>query len=101
MQAEGQGGPACTRHAACALRGGSLQAQLVRPHQAPARLTGRGCRWQHAEALEWLWFLNARSDVTYRLMHGDKDTYRLAFHLAGRLPQFQQVRRQGRLALWQ
>jgi hypothetical protein len=24
-------------------------------------------------------------------MHGDKDTYRLAFHLAGSLDQFQQV----------
>eukprot|EP00882_Tetradesmus_deserticola_P029699 GHRQ01033290.1.p1 GENE.GHRQ01033290.1~~GHRQ01033290.1.p1 ORF type:complete len:153 (+),score=29.45 GHRQ01033290.1:489-947(+) len=40
-------------------------------------------RLRHYDVLEWLFWLNSHSDVTYQHMHGDKDTYRLAFSLAG------------------
>ena len=43
--------------------------------------------------LEWLLFLNTHDEVTYRTAHGDKDTFRAAFHLAGRAAMYQQVRR--------
>ena len=45
----------------------------------------------HADVLEWIWFLNAHNDVIYKLMHGDKDTFRLAFELAGKGDAFIQV----------
>ena len=41
--------------------------------------------------LEWLWFLNSHPGVTYRNMYGDKDTFRLAFHLAGKASAFWQA----------
>jgi alpha 1,2-mannosyltransferase len=34
-------------------------------------------------AVQLAWFINSRSRFFYRYMHGDKDTYRLAFALAG------------------
>jgi hypothetical protein len=40
-------------------------------------------RLRHYDVLEWLFWLNSHSNVTYQHMHGDKDTYRLAFSLAG------------------
>ena len=45
----------------------------------------------HADALEWLWFVNSHAEVVYRLMYGDKDTFRLAFALAGKSDYFEQV----------
>ena len=45
----------------------------------------------HADALEWLWFVNSHSEVIYKLMYGDKDTFRLAFALAGKSGYFEQV----------
>ena len=46
----------------------------------------------YAQVLEWLWLLNSHREVMYKKMHGDKDTYKLAFFLAGKLDQFEQVR---------
>lgn len=46
----------------------------------------------HADVLEWLWFLNSHPEVMYKVMHGDKDTFRLAFHLAGKASDFWQAR---------
>ena len=45
----------------------------------------------HADALEWLWFVNSHSEVIYKLMYGDKDTFRLAFALAGKSDYYEQV----------
>ena len=54
-------------------------------HAAHAR------RNMHADALEWLWFVNSHAEVVYKLMYGDKDTFRLAFALAGKSDYFEQV----------
>ncbi|KAG2440494.1 hypothetical protein HYH02_010372 [Chlamydomonas schloesseri] len=40
--------------------------------------------------LEWVWFVNAHHDVTYNWMYGDKDSFRLAFALAGMIDSFSQ-----------
>lgn len=45
----------------------------------------------HADVLEWLWFLNSHAETIYKLMYGDKDTFSLAFHLAGKGDQYHQV----------
>ncbi len=42
--------------------------------------------------LEWLWFLNSHPETIYKLMYGDKDTFRLAFALAGKESAYHQVR---------
>ena len=52
---------------------------------------GCGCRLWHADVLEWVWFLNSYPEVMYRTMYGDKDTFRIAFHLAGKAEMFSQV----------
>ena len=49
-------------------------------------------RLWHVDVLEWLWWLNSHNGVTYDNMLGDKDTYRLAFALANKLPEYQQVK---------
>jgi len=46
---------------------------------------------QHQDVLEYMQALNENSDVVYDQMYGDKDTYRLAFALAGKLDKFHQV----------
>ncbi|WIA35119.1 hypothetical protein OEZ86_003600 [Tetradesmus obliquus] len=56
-------------------------------------------RLRHYDVLEWLFWLNSRSNETYQHMHGDKDTYRLAFGLAGKLAQHRQVALQPRDAM--
>ncbi|CAL8463979.1 g3514 [Coccomyxa elongata] len=48
-------------------------------------------RNMHSDVLEWLWFLNSHADTIYKLMYGDKDTFSLAFHLAGKAEQYHQV----------
>lgn len=50
-----------------------------------------GRRLWHADVLEWVWFLNSYPEVMYRTMYGDKDTFRIAFHLAGKAEMFSQV----------
>jgi hypothetical protein len=50
------------------------------------------CRNLHADVLEWLWFLNSHAETIYKLMYGDKDTFSLAFHLAGKNVSYQQVK---------
>jgi hypothetical protein len=42
--------------------------------------------------LEWLWYLNSHPEVVYKSMHGDKDSFRLAFALAGKAANYTQVR---------
>lgn len=49
------------------------------------------CRLRHADVLEWLWFLNSHQAVVSDWMWGDKDTFRLAFALAGKEEDFWQV----------
>ena len=48
-------------------------------------------RARHADVLEWLWFLNSHRKPVSKWMWGDKDTYRLAFALANKADDFQQV----------
>ena len=49
------------------------------------------CRAAQPEVLEWLWYLNSHANYVYPRTGGDKDTYKLAFHLAGRPDDFRQV----------
>ena len=51
------------------------------------------CRQKHDDVLEWIMFLNLHADMLYSIIWGDKDTYRLAFHLAGKSSSFSQVHR--------
>ena len=46
---------------------------------------------KHADVLEWILWLNSRNRFTYKLDYGDKDTYKSAFFLAGKLQLFHQV----------
>lgn len=48
-------------------------------------------RGRHADVLEWLWFLNSHPRLTSQQLQGDKDTFPMAFGLAGKGTQFQQV----------
>jgi hypothetical protein len=41
--------------------------------------------------LETAFWLNAWSDVTYRLMHGDKDSFALGFAAAGKADEYEQL----------
>ena len=50
------------------------------------------CRQQHVDVLYWLWYITANSDFFYPRMHGDKDTYRLAFALANKASQYNQLK---------
>lgn len=51
----------------------------------------RLCRRENDEVMEWIVFLNLHADVLFNIIWGDKDTYRLAFHLAGRSRNFAQA----------
>jgi hypothetical protein len=44
------------------------------------------------DVLEWLWFLNSHTAITYAESFGDKDTFRLAFAITSKVHAFQQVR---------
>jgi hypothetical protein len=48
-------------------------------------------RSAHADVLEWLWLLNSHRELVYECVVGDKDTYRMAFELAGKDQQYTQV----------
>jgi hypothetical protein len=56
-------------------------------------------RTRLADVMEWILFLNSRDEVTYRYAHGDKDTFRAAFYLAGRGDDYAQVEQPVSLAL--
>jgi len=47
------------------------------------------------QVLEYLWLLNSHHEWVYKHMHGDKDTFLLAFSMAGKLDMFTQVRWRG------
>jgi hypothetical protein len=49
-------------------------------------------RSAHADVLEWLWLLNSHHEVVYECVVGDKDTYRMAFEMAGKAQHYVQVR---------
>ncbi|KAL0026151.1 hypothetical protein WJX79_005452 [Trebouxia sp. C0005] len=49
-------------------------------------------RQKHADVLHWLWFVTTNSDFFYARMHGDKDTYRLAFALADKAGEYHQIK---------
>ncbi|KAF6260025.1 mannosyltransferase putative-domain-containing protein [Scenedesmus sp. NREL 46B-D3] len=48
-------------------------------------------RSAHADVLEWLWLLNSHRELVYECVVGDKDTYRMAFDLAGKEQHYVQV----------
>eukprot|EP00798_Chlamydomonas_sp_ICE-L_P031339 gene31339-6489_t len=48
-------------------------------------------RIKHADVLEHLLWINSYSDVMYRYLHGDKDTFPLAFATAGKASHFRLV----------
>eukprot|EP00878_Enallax_costatus_P040548 GHUV01046855.1.p3 GENE.GHUV01046855.1~~GHUV01046855.1.p3 ORF type:complete len:120 (-),score=34.15 GHUV01046855.1:107-466(-) len=49
-------------------------------------------RAMHLDVLEWTWFLNAFSKgFIYDYMRGDKDTYAVAFGLAGKAHLYQHI----------
>eukprot|EP00882_Tetradesmus_deserticola_P030000 GHRQ01033651.1.p3 GENE.GHRQ01033651.1~~GHRQ01033651.1.p3 ORF type:complete len:218 (+),score=91.79 GHRQ01033651.1:1480-2133(+) len=49
-------------------------------------------RAQHLDVLEWTWFLNSFSDKhIYDFMYGDKDTYGVAFGMAGKAHMYQHI----------
>lgn len=50
------------------------------------------CRQTHADVLHWLWFVTANSEFFYPRMHGDKDTYHLAFALANKTSEYHQIK---------
>jgi len=62
--------------------------KLADPRNTRIRFASRNL---HADVLEWLWFVNSHSEVIYKLMYGDKDTFRLAFALAGKSDYYEQV----------
>eukprot|EP00775_Hariotina_reticulata_P001016 gene1016-1349_t len=47
-------------------------------------------RLKLADVLQYLWLLNSHHEWVYKHMHGDKDTFLLAFALAGKLDAFRQ-----------
>eukprot|EP00877_Chromochloris_zofingiensis_P003033 jgi/Chrzof1/12730/Cz07g05150.t1 len=49
--------------------------------------------------IDWLWFLNSHKSTVYRNLHGDKDTFLVAFSLAGKPNEFQQVKHNPREGL--
>lgn len=48
-------------------------------------------RLAHADVLEWAWWLNSHWRTTFQHMHGDKDSWRLAFGLANKTHAYRQV----------
>eukprot|EP00879_Flechtneria_rotunda_P006269 GHRR01006589.1.p1 GENE.GHRR01006589.1~~GHRR01006589.1.p1 ORF type:complete len:664 (+),score=211.87 GHRR01006589.1:538-2529(+) len=48
-------------------------------------------RLRHRDVLEWLWLVNAHADLVYRCVVGDKDTFKMAFNLAGKGHHYMQV----------
>ncbi|KAG2500725.1 hypothetical protein HYH03_001489 [Edaphochlamys debaryana] len=49
-------------------------------------------RTRHLDMLEWAWWLNSMGkDVTYKYVYGDKDTFGVAFAMAGKPTAYYQV----------
>lgn len=48
-------------------------------------------RVRHADVLELMWMLNSHHDVLYGLMYGDKDTFKIAYFLANKSQEYNQV----------
>eukprot|EP00882_Tetradesmus_deserticola_P022210 GHRQ01024103.1.p1 GENE.GHRQ01024103.1~~GHRQ01024103.1.p1 ORF type:complete len:287 (+),score=92.86 GHRQ01024103.1:2155-3015(+) len=68
-----------------AVRGSILCCSL---RAVPADIACRCC----SDVLEWTWFLNSFSDKhIYDFMYGDKDTYGVAFGMAGKAHMYQHI----------
>jgi hypothetical protein len=48
-------------------------------------------RRRHADVLEYLFWINSFADTVYREVHGDKDTFPLAFAVAGKAHEYSQM----------
>ena len=46
---------------------------------------------RHGDVAEWALWINSFSDTIYRTLWGDKDTYALAFAVAGKAHEFNQL----------
>jgi hypothetical protein len=46
---------------------------------------------QHGDVVEWALWINSFGDSVYRALWGDKDTYALAFAVAGKAHEFKQM----------
>lgn len=64
---------------------------LYSPHMLMPLDSELACRRRHWDVLEWLWFLNSHAELLYKYMLGDKDTFEIAFMLAGKHQQFHRV----------
>ncbi|KAK9815073.1 hypothetical protein WJX73_006806 [Symbiochloris irregularis] len=58
-------------------------------------------RSRHWDVIEYLWLLNTHADPTHKLAYGDKDTFLLAFLLAGKGESYYQVGEWARLCVHQ
>uniref|UniRef100_A0A7S0R6P1 Uncharacterized protein n=1 Tax=Chlamydomonas leiostraca TaxID=1034604 RepID=A0A7S0R6P1_9CHLO len=56
-------------------------------------------RGAHADVLEWLWYMNSHHADWKAELHGDKDTFEIAFMLANKTAEFAQVKVHARQAL--
>lgn len=52
---------------------------------------------RHGDVAEWALWINSFGDSVYRGLWGDKDTYALAFGVAGKAQEFNQVQVGGRV----
>jgi hypothetical protein len=52
-------------------------------------------RGRHWDVLHWLWLLNSHPDPLKQYLHGDKDSFLIAFYMAGKAQEYQQVREGG------
>lgn len=57
------------------------------------------CRQRHNDVLEYIVLINSHSDIMYQHMYGDKDSYEMAFMMAGKQKLFSQVPHRNRMAL--
>lgn len=48
-------------------------------------------RGRHADVLEYLWYMAAAQDKVWKLTAGDRETFRLAFALAGKAHEYMQL----------
>jgi hypothetical protein len=48
-------------------------------------------RGRHWDVLHWAWLLSSHPDPLEQYLHGDKDAFLVAFFLAGKVQEYQQV----------
>ena len=57
------------------------------------------CRKRHRDVVEYVLLINSHSDIMYKHTYGDKDTFQMAFMMAGKSDSFFQVPHRLRMAL--